>query len=102
LNKTKVEKVVDHEQERVERIKKETAVRRALANEQVRLFDCQVELVSQIRRQQRNAELELARQREADKAARSWDLLDQVDPDEEEGDKPQKTRTVRELEDDFM
>lgn len=31
LNKTKVERQVDHEEERVERIKKETAIRRAAA-----------------------------------------------------------------------
>jgi hypothetical protein len=35
LNKTKVEKQVDHEQERVDRIKKESAVRRAAAAEKV-------------------------------------------------------------------
>ena len=37
LNKTKVEKKVDHEQERVDRIKQETAVKRAAANERVRI-----------------------------------------------------------------
>lgn len=35
LNKTKVEKMVDHEQERVDRIKAESAVRRAAAAEKV-------------------------------------------------------------------
>jgi hypothetical protein len=37
LNKTKVEREVDHEQERVDRIKRETAKRRAAAAQQVRL-----------------------------------------------------------------
>lgn len=37
LNKTKVERDVDHEQERVERVKKETAVRRAAAAAKVSL-----------------------------------------------------------------
>ena len=36
LNKTKVEREVDHEQERQERIKKENAVKRAAAMAQVR------------------------------------------------------------------
>jgi hypothetical protein len=38
LNKTKTERVVDHEQERVDRLKREAAVRRAAANEKVRAF----------------------------------------------------------------
>lgn len=33
LNKTKVEKEVDHEQERVDRMKAESAIKRAAANE---------------------------------------------------------------------
>lgn len=37
LNKTKVEREVDHEQEKIERQKVESAVRRAAAAEQVRL-----------------------------------------------------------------
>ncbi|KAK7450107.1 hypothetical protein VKT23_012989 [Stygiomarasmius scandens] len=80
LNKTKVEKEVDHEQERVDRIKKESTARRAAAAEK------------------KKADLELARQREAEKAARSYDSLfsGEVDEDEE----PRKTG--RELEDDFM
>ncbi|KDQ62139.1 hypothetical protein JAAARDRAFT_122092 [Jaapia argillacea MUCL 33604] len=36
LNKTKVEQVVDHEQEKIDRIKKESAARRAAAAAQVR------------------------------------------------------------------
>ncbi|KAF8073581.1 cytoplasmic protein [Lyophyllum atratum] len=78
LNKTKVEKVVDHEQERVDRIKAESAVRRAAAAEK--------------------ADLELARQREAEKAARSYDTLFNA----EEDDDAAPRKTGRELEDDFM
>ena len=37
LNKTKQEREVDHEQERVDRIKKETAIKRAAAAQKVRL-----------------------------------------------------------------
>ena len=36
LNKTKIERVVDHEQERVDRLKKESAVRRVEAQAKVR------------------------------------------------------------------
>jgi hypothetical protein len=35
LNKTKVERVVDHEQEKIDRIKKETAIHRAAAAQKV-------------------------------------------------------------------
>ena len=38
LNKTKEERVVDHEQERVDRIKKENATKRAVVQEKVHLF----------------------------------------------------------------
>ncbi|KAG6914798.1 hypothetical protein DXG01_015229 [Tephrocybe rancida] len=81
LNKTKVEKVVDHEQERVDRIKAESSVRRAAAAEK------------------KKADLELARQREAEKAARSYDTLFNAEDDEEDT-APRKTG--RELEEDFM
>lgn len=40
LNKTKVERIVDHEEERQERIKKENAVKRAAAAEKVRQRAC--------------------------------------------------------------
>ncbi|KAH0586041.1 Coiled-coil domain-containing protein 25 [Termitomyces sp. 'cryptogamus'] len=82
LNKTKVERVVDHEQERIERLKVEHALRRQVAAEK------------------RKADLELARQREAEKAARSYDSLFNVEEDEDEASQPRKT--VKELEDDFM
>ena len=38
MNKTKVEKEVDHEQERVDRIKAENAVKRAAAAERVSML----------------------------------------------------------------
>ncbi|TFK70554.1 cytoplasmic protein [Pluteus cervinus] len=79
LNKTKVEKQVDHEQERVDRIKKENAAKRVAAAEK------------------KKADAELARQREAEKAARSYDILF---TGQEEEEVPQKS--VREMEDDFM
>ncbi|KAF5360575.1 hypothetical protein D9756_004932 [Leucocoprinus leucothites] len=80
LNKTKVEREVDHEQERVDRLKKENMIKRAAAAEK------------------RKAELELAKQREAEKQARSYDtLFENVD---EEDTSPRKTG--RELEEDFM
>ncbi|GJJ15437.1 hypothetical protein Clacol_009715 [Clathrus columnatus] len=78
LNKTKVEKEVDHEQERVDRLKAEAATRRteALAR--------------------RKAEMELAKAREAEKAARSYDSLFSGEPEYNED------KTVKELEEDFM
>ncbi|KDR82544.1 hypothetical protein GALMADRAFT_237912 [Galerina marginata CBS 339.88] len=79
LNKTKDERQVDHEQERVDRIKKENAVKRAAAAEKKKL------------------DAELAKAREAEKAARSYDSLFNV---EEDVDVPRKTG--RELEEDFM
>ncbi|KAI0088637.1 cytoplasmic protein [Irpex rosettiformis] len=81
LNKTKVERQVDHEQERVDRIKKETAVKRAAALEK------------------KKADAELAKQREAEKAARSYDSLFSGEVDEDD-EAPKKS--VREMEDDFM
>ncbi|KAF5342970.1 hypothetical protein D9758_013671 [Tetrapyrgos nigripes] len=82
LNKTKVETEVNHEQERVDRLKKEAAIRRSAAAEK------------------KKADLELARQREAEKAARSYDSLFNGAEDEEEDEGPRKSG--RELEDDFM
>ncbi|KIY52455.1 cytoplasmic protein [Fistulina hepatica ATCC 64428] len=79
LNKTKVERQVDHEQERVDRIKKETAVRRAAAAEK------------------KKADMELARQREAEKAARSYDTLFTGEYDED-----QERLTGKAMEEDFM
>jgi len=80
LNKTKEERQVDHEAERIERIKKESAIKRAVAA------------------QKKKEDLELARAREAEKAARSYDsLFSGVD---EEEDHPRKS--VKEMEEDFM
>ncbi|KAG8924450.1 hypothetical protein FRC01_011495 [Tulasnella sp. 417] len=79
LNKTKVEREVDHEQEKIDREKAESAVRRAAAVEQ------------------KKAQQELARQRAAEKEAKSYDrLFEGMD----EEDLPQKS--VQEMEDDFM
>ncbi|CAE6449999.1 unnamed protein product, partial [Rhizoctonia solani] len=57
LNKTKIVREVDHEQERIDRIKAESAKRKAAALEK------------------KKADAELAKQREAEKAARSYDNL---------------------------
>jgi len=85
LNKTKVEKVVDHEQEKQDRLKAESAQRRAEAAKQ------------------KKAAEELAKQREAEKAARSYDLLS---PDEDRGygddGEDGDDKKVYGLDDDFM
>ncbi|KAI0927710.1 hypothetical protein AcW1_007123 [Taiwanofungus camphoratus] len=80
LNKTKVERQVDHEQERVDRIKRENAVRRAAAA------------------QKKKADAEVARAREAEKAARSYDTLFNQDAD----DMDAAHKSVKEMEEDFM
>jgi hypothetical protein len=80
LNKTKNERDVDHEQERIDRIKKENAGKRIAAQEK------------------KKQDAELAKAREAEKAARSYDSLFNVEEDEDTG--PRKTG--RELEEDFM
>ncbi|KAI0698143.1 cytoplasmic protein [Cytidiella melzeri] len=84
LNKTKVEREVDHEQERVERIKKETAVRRIAAAAK------------------RKADAELAKAREAEKAARSYDSLFSGGDEDYEDQDTAPRKSVRELEEDFM
>ncbi|KAH8109753.1 cytoplasmic protein [Phellopilus nigrolimitatus] len=86
LNKTKVERAVDHEQERVDRLKRESTASRAVANAK-----------------RKEAE-ELARQRAAEKAARDYALLDQVDDEDEggEGGPQRKQQSVQEMMDDFM
>ncbi|OJT13001.1 Coiled-coil domain-containing protein 25 [Trametes pubescens] len=80
LNKTKVEREVDHENEKVERIKKENATKRAAAAAK------------------KKADAELAKAREAEKAARSYDNLFSGDDDEI----PEPKRSVQEMMDDFM
>jgi len=81
LNKTKIEKQVDHEQERIDRIKAENTVKRAAAVAK------------------KKADAELARAREEEKAARSYDSLFSGEVDEDDN-APRKTG--RELEEDFM
>ncbi|KAJ3759220.1 cytoplasmic protein [Lentinula raphanica] len=84
LNKTKVEKEVDHEQERIDRVKKESSIRRAAAAEK------------------KKADLELARTREAEKAARSYDSLFSGEYDDEDEDANEPRKTGKDLEEDFM
>jgi len=84
LNKTKVERAVDHEAERIERVKHENAVKRAAAAAK------------------KKADLELAEARKAEKAARSYDsFLDAEVDEDEEASKP-KYSSVKEMEEDFM
>ncbi|CEL56906.1 Coiled-coil domain-containing protein 25 OS=Danio rerio GN=ccdc25 PE=1 SV=1 [Rhizoctonia solani AG-1 IB] len=87
LNKTKVVREVDHEQEKVDRIKAESAKRKAAALEK------------------KKADAELAKQREADKAARSYDNLftdTQYEDEEDEDGEPKGRKTGTQLEEDFM
>ncbi|KAJ7626582.1 cytoplasmic protein [Mycena polygramma] len=84
LNKTKTERVVDHEQERVDRLKREAAGRRAAALEK------------------KKADAELARTREAEKAARSYDSLSSGNAEEDDEGNGAQKKSVRELEEDFM
>ncbi|ELU36404.1 cytoplasmic protein [Rhizoctonia solani AG-1 IA] len=87
LNKTKVVREVDHEQEKVDRIKAESAKRKAAALEK------------------KKVDAELARQREADKAARSYDNLftnTGYDDDEDEDAEYKEKKTGTQLEEDFM
>ncbi|KAF8587687.1 cytoplasmic protein [Ramaria rubella] len=79
LNKTKIEKEVDHEQEKTDRLKAEAAVRRIAAAEK------------------KKTDLELARAREAEKAARSYDSLFSG-----ETEYSTEGKTGKELEEDFM
>lgn len=48
LNKTKVERVVDHEQERQDRLKAEGAARKAALTAQVRLLNSDLLIVSDL------------------------------------------------------
>ncbi|EIM78979.1 cytoplasmic protein [Stereum hirsutum FP-91666 SS1] len=99
LNKTKVERQVDHEQERQDRIRRENAAKRAAAAAK------------------KKADADLAEQRKAEKAARSYDTLfsnDDGDGDDAEDDdfeyggggaggkEKSKYANVREMEEDFM
>jgi hypothetical protein len=88
LNKTKVVREVDHEQERVDRIKRENAVKRAAAM------------------QLRKEEQEQAKAREAQKKAWSYDSMFDGTPVEDEDEEvvkeEKKYGSIREMEDDFM
>jgi len=85
LNKTKVVKEVDHEQEKTDRIKKESAIRKAEAVKLKKEMD------------------ELAKQREADKISRSYDtLFAQAEYGEEDDDESSRPKTLKEIEEDFM
>ncbi|KAJ7051767.1 cytoplasmic protein [Mycena amicta] len=87
LNKTKSERVVEHEQERVDRMKREGAARRAIAAEK------------------KKADAELAKVREVEKKMRSYDSLfeqQQLEGEEDEDEDGSKGKSVRELEEDFM
>ena len=101
LNKTKVERVVDHEAEQIERVKRENAVKRAAAAAKVNATQ-RPNPSSPDAIPQKKADLELAEARKAEKAARSYDsfLNAEVD-DEEEAGKPSYS-SVREMEEDFM
>ncbi|CCO37285.1 Coiled-coil domain-containing protein 25 [Rhizoctonia solani AG-1 IB] len=92
INKTKVVREVDHEQEKVDRIKAESAKRKAAALEKAN-------------REQKKADAELAKQREADKAARSYDNLftdTHYEDEEDEDGEPKGRKTGTQLEEDFM
>ena len=108
LNKTKAERVVDHEQERVDRLKKENAEKRVAAAKKVCLLPRQINEVFLTMiidlDYQRKEEEEIARQRAADKASRDYALLDVVDDEDIELDEngEPKQKSVQEMMDDFM
>jgi len=83
LNKTKEERVVDHEQERIDRLKAENAVRREEAN------------------RKRKEDEELAKQRAAEKAAWDYSSLEK-EVEEGEGEEGLAQKSVQEMMDDFM
>ncbi|THG99097.1 hypothetical protein EW026_g3188 [Hermanssonia centrifuga] len=100
LNKTKVERQVDHEQERIERVKDENAVRRAAAAAKVRIQSLRYQLL--LKRKQKKADAELAKAREAEKAARSYDTLFSAADEDEDDEEGVPKKSVREMEEDFM
>jgi hypothetical protein len=111
LNKTKVERTVDHEAERIDRVKRENAVKRAAAAVKVRNpLHAPLPYSSRSRTRQCNshlqkkADLELAEARKAEKAARSYDSFlnaEVAEDDDSEEAKPNYS-SVREMEEDFM
>jgi hypothetical protein len=101
LNKTKDERVVDHEAERIERVKRENAVKRAAAAAKVR-YPTQPRPSSSEAIPQKKADLELAEARKAEKAARSYDSFLNAEVDEEEEAAKPTYSSVRDMEEDFM
>jgi len=79
LNKTKVVREVDHEAERIERVKREAIARKAVVQAQ------------------RKAEAELARTRAAEKASKSYDNMFSS-----ESEPMFPKQSVQEMEEDFM
>jgi hypothetical protein len=112
LNKTKVERVVDHEAERIERVKRENAVKRAAAAAKVYTYLSSVKPPLRDTRDglldpnlpflQKKADQELAEARKAEKAARSYDSFLNVQVDDEEDAAKPTYSSVREMEEDFM
>jgi len=110
LNKTKVVREVDHEAERIERMKKEGVERRAAAAAKVRLskprpHDALYRPTFSAPSHQKKADLELAKAREAEKAARSYDTLfsnQEAELEDDEEARGRAGKSVRELEEDFM
>lgn len=94
LNKTKIERQVDHEQERIDRIKKENQAKRAEAAQKVSLIR---RSRSCLMHSQKKEEAELAKKRAEEKAAWSYDSLFNVE-EEPEAPKP----TGKAIEEDFM
>ena len=105
LNKTKVERVVDHETEKIERVKREDAVKRAAAaakaSPATRCLGTGTPPLNATPILQKKADLELAEARKAEKAARSYDSFLNAEEDSEETSKPNYS-SVREMEEDFM
>lgn len=71
LNKTKVEREVDHEQEKADRIKEEATKRRIEAAAKVGSLYIHLYVAHHLLK--RKADLELARKREEEKKAKSYD-----------------------------
>ncbi|KAI5896151.1 DUF814-domain-containing protein [Schizophyllum commune H4-8] len=99
LNKTKVERQVDHEAEKVERLKKESAARRAAAAAKVGRLPPINGYIPSFTLSQKKTDLELAREREAQKKAWSYDSLFSGEPG---SDDEQERLTGKALEEDFM
>jgi hypothetical protein len=101
LNKTKDERVVDHEAERIERVKGENAAKCAAAAAKVQSVHASLPSLTWNPTEQRKADLELAEARKAEKAARSYDSFLNAEDEDEEEVKPNYS-SVKEMEEDFM